>query len=269
MQKYLLLAILLIPAVSLCVAPTVQTGNLIIGIKDKPINGENVTAITLTIKSVQVHFSGPAEATEIEAEIEDNKTKVEIEVDDEEQEFTVDSTNRGEVISEIARRTGLSATEIESVLEFENETKEAEESDETEVESKERNWITVFEGSKTFNLLDYTGNIVGILGETSLTPGKYEQIRLFIDSATITVNGETKLLIVPSKVLKIVEGFNVEANHTLVLTLDFEVERSIKKENNNYILRPTIKILENKFHEETEEEIEDELGEELEDIEED
>lgn len=271
-MKHLILLILILVAISLCVTiptiiPTVPTGYLIIGIKDKMISGENVTAITLTIKSVQIHYSGPEEKIEIEVEIKDNESEIEVEWDDNETEFSLNTTDRSEIIPEIVSRTGLNIADVEKYIVFKNETSEVEESEETEIENK--SWTTVFEGSKTFNLLEYTGNIVGILGENNITPGKYEQIRLYISNATITVDNITYPLTIPSNVLKIVEGFQVEANKTLILTLDFDVEHSIKKEAKGYKLKPVIKLLETETEEIEHEEIERETGEELEEIEED
>ena len=265
--------------VSACVAPFAggATGQLIIGVKDheKQIGGiGNVSAIDLTVRSVQVHFSGAEEDIEIEAELEDNGTKVETEINDEKTEFMTDKTNRGEIISEIAQRTGLTSEEIARVLELKNQTIEAEESDETGVLSSESGWLTVFEGSRTFNLLDFTGNVAGILGNATLQSGRYQEIRLFISSASITVDGMSYPLEITSgkignSVLKLVEGFQVEANKTTLLVLDFDVDQSVRRENDGYRLRSTIKIEEFETDKDEETEIENETGQELQDIEED
>lgn len=61
------------------------------------------------------------EELEIEAEIEKGKAKVEVEYGDKEFEFTLYTTNRAEIVSEIAERTGLSREEIEAVIKFEEE----------------------------------------------------------------------------------------------------------------------------------------------------
>ncbi|MFQ6136967.1 MAG: hypothetical protein ACE5PM_07290, partial [Candidatus Hydrothermarchaeales archaeon] len=71
------------------------------------------------------------EEAEIKAEIKDDQTTVEVEIDDEETEFTLDTTNRGEIVSEIASRTGLTAEEVEGVIKF-KEKKEHEETSGTE-----------------------------------------------------------------------------------------------------------------------------------------
>ncbi|MFQ5887551.1 MAG: DUF5667 domain-containing protein [Candidatus Hydrothermarchaeales archaeon] len=55
---------------------------------------------------------------EIEVEMEDDQTTVEVEIDEEEMEFALDTTNRGEIVSEIASRTGLTPEEVEGIIKF-------------------------------------------------------------------------------------------------------------------------------------------------------
>ena len=191
-MKYLIiLAILALVAVSLCATTTAQ-GYVIVGVRDKKINNENVTAINLTVMSVQVHYSG----------------------------FETPGNNTG------SNETGNNTTE----------------SNETGVVNTSSGWVTVFQGSKNFNLLNYNEDFVGVLGNTSLAAGNYEQIRVYISSATITVDNTTSNLDIPSNVLKIVGGFEIESNTTLVLVLDFDAEHSIIRNNNGYRLKPVIKL---------------------------
>ena len=142
---------------------------------------------------------------------------------------------------------------------------EVHEANETEVNDSS-DWTTIFAGTKTFNLLDYTGNFVGVLGEGTLQPGHYEQIRLFIQSASITVDGQASPLTVPSNVLKIVEEFRVDPSKTTVIVLDFDANRSVKKVNNTFILRPTIKIKETESDHTERSKVENDTGEHLEDV---
>jgi len=123
-------------------------------------------------------------------------------------------------------------------------------------------WITIFSGSKTFDLLDYT-DVKAILGEVELEPGKYTQIRMYIDSATINItNTEMSVknrkypmtiagsgnLEVPSKVLKLNHPFDIEEGKTLSLTLDFDVPNSVSRGGIGvYFLKPVINILEEKL----------------------
>lgn len=111
-------------------------------------------------------------------------------------------------------------------------------------------WIVLFSGTKTLDLLQYT-DVRAIIGEQELNSGKYTQIRLNLSESTIKVYNldmyiynKTYPLKVPDKELKLTHNFNIEQNKTTVLTLDFDVEQSLKKTDQGYILRPTVKILE-------------------------
>lgn len=114
-------------------------------------------------------------------------------------------------------------------------------------------WIVLFSGEKTLDLLQYT-DVRAIVGEQELTPGKYTEIRLNLSDSTIKVYNpamyiynKTFPLKVPSKELKLIRNFNIEQNKTVVLTLDFNVEQSVKKTDQGYILSPTVAILEEKL----------------------
>jgi hypothetical protein len=122
-------------------------------------------------------------------------------------------------------------------------------------------WITIFSGSKTLDLLNYT-DAKAIIGEKELDAGKYTQIRLYIGDATINItNSEMYIknkkyqmtvagsgnLEVPSKVLKLNHPFTVEEGKTLSLTLDFDVPNSVRRAGATYFLNPVINILEEKL----------------------
>jgi hypothetical protein len=122
-----------------------------------------------------------------------------------------------------------------------------------EDESATGKWVSLFSGTKTLDLLKYT-EVRAIIGYQELAPGKYTQIRLNISNSTIKVYNpwmhvynKTYDLKVPSKELKIVHNFDVEANKTLVLTLDFDLEQSVHKTDQGYIFTPTVRVLEEKL----------------------
>lgn len=69
------------------------------------------------------------EETEIEVEIEDGIAKIKVEFASEELEFELETTDKEIIISEIIERTGLTRAQIESIIEFEEETEEDEEED--------------------------------------------------------------------------------------------------------------------------------------------
>ena len=78
--------------------------------------------------------------------------------------------------------------------------------------STDPSWKTCWQGSRTFNLLSLANkvNVTDlplIVDRNSLTAGHYDQLRMVIDpaSATITVNGQTQPLSVPSGGLEVEE----------------------------------------------------------------
>lgn len=113
-------------------------------------------------------------------------------------------------------------------------------------------WITIFNGTKTFDLVEYSGDVIALLGEKELEPGKYTQIRLYIAEADVkiysiivSVFNKSYEAKVPSKVLKLIHPFTIEENKTLVLTLDFDVVKSfcegtICRKDGQWIFRPTL-----------------------------
>jgi hypothetical protein len=132
----------------------------------------------------------------------------------------------------------LNITKIEVHMTGSNETNET------------TGWITVFEGIKTLDLLQFT-DVVAIVGEKELEPGKYTQIRMILSDSSIkiynadmSIFNKTFPLKVPSKELKLVHNFEVQKDKTLVLTLDFDVGQSLDKTSDGYLLKPTVKILE-------------------------
>ncbi|HJX55942.1 MAG TPA: DUF4382 domain-containing protein, partial [Methanoregula sp.] len=82
------------------------------------------------------------------------------------------------------------------------------------------------------------------IGQKTIDAGRYTQIRLKIDSGTITVNNTDYNLTVPSGVLRLNRGFVLEPDKTLKLTLDFNVEKSIiRTGTNEYKLKPVIAVI--------------------------
>jgi hypothetical protein len=104
-------------------------------------------------------------------------------------------------------------------------------------------WIVVVNESQTFDLIQLQ-NATDVLGEVNLSAGWYTQIRLSVDKALVTIDGKQYDLKIPSKNVKLITPFLVEDNETLTLTLDFDVQKSVHKTGNDrYIMRPTIKVI--------------------------
>ena len=79
------------------------------------------------------------EKLEIEVEIEDGMAEIEVEFNGDEFEFTLETTDRDEIIDEIIERTGLTREQIEAVIEFEDEDDDKEKDDKKdEVDEEEK-----------------------------------------------------------------------------------------------------------------------------------
>ena len=71
---------------------------------------------------------------------------------------------------------------------------------------------------------------------------------LVVENAEITINNsgniEVHNLKIPSNKVKLVKTFWIYENETTVLTLDFDVYKSIHEiGNNKYMMKPTIKVI--------------------------
>jgi hypothetical protein len=104
-------------------------------------------------------------------------------------------------------------------------------------------WIMVVDQIQTVDLIALQ-NVSQVLGQKTLDAGNYTQIRLKIDSGTVTVDGIEHDLVVPSGVLKLNRGFTLRTGDTLQLTLDFDVEKSlIVTGSDQFKLEPVIAVL--------------------------
>ena len=182
---------------------TTETGTLVLNLKDAP---GDFQAVYVTIKEVQVHMG-----------------------DDEDQES--------------------STTEDNAV---------AEDQDTTDSNA----WITVISPNKTYDLLELQNGVEAVLGEEDLTAGHYTQMRLILDSVPdkgnniqdedhpfgnyVIINGNYFEITIPSSMqsgIKLIKGFDIEADTTTELTLDFDAEKSISLTNDGtYKMNPTITI---------------------------
>jgi hypothetical protein len=104
-------------------------------------------------------------------------------------------------------------------------------------------WITIINESQTFDLIQLQ-NATEFLDGVTLAAGWYTQIRLFVESALVTIDGVQYDLKIPSKKIKLITPFLVQDNQTLTLTLDFDVQKSVHKTGSDkYIMKPTIKVI--------------------------
>lgn len=108
---------------------------------------------------------------------------------------------------------------------------------------------TLTQEERTINLLDYSNGEYFVIGEELLPAGVYEQIRLVIEESTVTVDGETYPLTIPSgstSGLKLVTEFEVESEQLIGLILDFDVGQSLfatPPGSTNFKLKPVIRVI--------------------------
>jgi len=78
------------------------------------------------------------EEKEIELETEEGKTKIEIKINGEKLKFEMDTTDLGEIISEISTRTGLSKDEINDIIKNKRENNQEKEVEQEIIENSEQ-----------------------------------------------------------------------------------------------------------------------------------
>jgi hypothetical protein len=126
-------------------------------------------------------------------------------------------------------------------------------------------WKVVCAPKRTYNLLDLINGVREELGIAELDAGDYTQMRLIIGDTpdrginilskahpyanyVIDLNDEVHELKVPSGYqtgIKIDQGFTISPNETTELILDFNASQSvvIAGSSGNWLLKPTIKVL--------------------------
>jgi hypothetical protein len=106
-------------------------------------------------------------------------------------------------------------------------------------------WETVNNDTATYNLLALRNGANTILGDTTLDPGKYTQIRMYIGSgSSVIVDGVSHPLeISANNTIKLNHEFDIAPATIFLLTLDFDAARSIVQTGNgDYRLMPVIRI---------------------------
>ncbi len=109
-------------------------------------------------------------------------------------------------------------------------------------------WFVINDSTRFFDLLQLRNGASAVLGDSSLSPGHYTQIRLIItDGSYVVDNGIRYDLTIPSGYqtgLKLIHEFTIEPGALYELMLDFNVDRSIIiTGNGQYKLKPTVRVI--------------------------
>ena len=104
-------------------------------------------------------------------------------------------------------------------------------------------WCTVVEEPQLFDLIELK-NVKKIIGNATLSTGRYTQIRLHINDASVTINGIEHNLKISSGTIQLISPFSINENETTTLTIDFDVQNSVfSTGSNKYMMNPTIKVI--------------------------
>lgn len=121
-----------------------------------------------------------------------------------------------------------------------------------EINNNENGWeefANYSDNPKEFDLLSLQG-VTDMLGTKNLEVGTYNQIRLYLSDVSVNKDGKNYDVFIPSEAqtgLKLVNEFTIEEDIVKALLLDFDVRKSLTKpgsdNNNDYIMRPTIRVV--------------------------
>ena len=122
---------------------------------------------------------------------------------------------------------------------------------ETDTETGEEDgWVSLGEMEpQTINLLELTGGVTQLLGETELPAGNLQEMRLVLgDNNTVKLHGsDSKILLDTPSAQQ--SGLKVQVNHELMadtyytFILDFDVEQSVVNQGNGgYSLKPVLRL---------------------------
>lgn len=81
------------------------------------------------------------------------------------------------------------------------------------------------------------------LGLTKLVNGRYTEIRLYVSTASATLqNGQKVSLVIPGRenIVRVVQSFVIDSNKTTTLTMDFDAQNSVIKVGDQYLLKPVV-----------------------------
>jgi len=115
-------------------------------------------------------------------------------------------------------------------------------------DTTEGSWSVINDSLRYIDILLLQNGASAVLGDTSLSAGKYTQIRLIVeDSNYVMENGIKYPLAIPSGTqtgIKLNHSFEIENGKLYELYLDFNVDKSIIiTGNGQYKLKPTIRVV--------------------------
>jgi hypothetical protein len=103
-------------------------------------------------------------------------------------------------------------------------------------------WAPVLSEPKELDLVKISG-IEEVLGQSRLEAGRYTQVRFQVEDASVVLGSSSFRASIPSREVRLVGTFEVEAGKTTVLTLDFDVGASLKiTAKDQAVFAPAVKL---------------------------
>lgn len=120
----------------------------------------------------------------------------------------------------------------------------------SDIANGDSGWVVINDEPAMYNLLDFRNGVTAVLGNATLDPGHYTQMRLIIDEGShVIVDGTQYDLFIPSgdtSGFKFTYAFTIAENTLYELTVDFDVKKSVFQAGaNHYILQPTLRLVPN------------------------
>ena len=110
-------------------------------------------------------------------------------------------------------------------------------------EPKGLDWFTVIKEQKTFELVGLEQG-EEVLGGKMLAEGLYSRVQLDIVSVKVTLKGQEKPAKVTSNRLKEIRSFDIDMAKVAILTLDFDVAKSlVVAESGEIQFKPVVRLL--------------------------
>lgn len=108
-------------------------------------------------------------------------------------------------------------------------------------------WITVSEPNATYDFLDLVNGVSAELANAFVDPGRYTQLRLVLaETNEIIFDGTSESLTVPSGTetgVKLSADLKLEAGETLTVTIIFDAATSVISTEQDYLLRPSFRLV--------------------------
>ena len=113
--------------------------------------------------------------------------------------------------------------------------------------STETGWLALTDTPQRFDLLKLQNDVTAALGGAALEPGRYEQLRMMVDEASVVIDGVESPLTIASGAqtgIKIPLAADLEAGMTYQITIDYDAAKSIKTTGAGFLMAPVVHVKE-------------------------